>query len=714
MKFFRKYSLFYSLTLFYIIASLMLRTVLLFHPITQTSFQWVDVIKIFTLGIVSDFFIFVIVSLFLWLYLVFLSNSKFSKPWGHLIFGLLLSLLAYLSFFNTILNDYGSVLPKIGISFVTIKTILFGLLLFVPKYRNRIRLVSFAFTIFIFVLLIIQNAVSEFFFWNEFGVKYNFIAVDYLVYTNTVIGNIMESYPVVPLFTGVGILAIIITFIIVKKSKLFLQNLPSFTDKLKNIAVYAVLFLVSLFIIPLLAKQENSQNIFTNELESNGIYKFYLAFMNSELDYFKFYKTLPEKEAFAFLGNQIQNISGETTLRQIQSIAAENHKNVVLITIESYSAEFMKAYGNKDNLTPFLDSLANKSLLFTNLYAVGNRTVRGLEAVTLSLPPAAGESIVKRKDNKNKFSTGNIFKQRGYNVKYLYGGDAYFDNMEDFFSGNGYDIVDEKTFQPHEITFQNIWGVCDEDMYNKAITVMNSEAKENKPFFNHIMTVSNHRPFTYPNDKIDIPGDSKSREGGVKYTDYAIKKFFEKAKKEPWFTNTVFVILADHCASSSGKTELPLDKYRIPAMIYAPNFIQPQKYTTLMSQIDVMPTLLGLLNFSYQSKFYGQDVLKADYKPRALIATYQNLGLIKDNVLTIISPVRQAKQFQLTILPKVGLENGFQLFYEQKPLAKTRQDLIDETISYYQTQSSILKKKEYQKTTIKTSQNKLIAEKQPL
>jgi phosphoglycerol transferase MdoB-like AlkP superfamily enzyme len=192
----------------------------------------------------------------------------------------------------------------------------------------------------------------------------------------------------------------------------------------------------------------------------------------------------------------------------------------------------------------------------------------------------------------------------------LYGGDAFFDNMEDFFSGNGYGIIDKKSLNPSEITFANVWGVCDEDMANKAIQVMNAEAKTGKPFFNHWMTVSNHRPFTYPNNKIDIPGDAKSRDGGVKYTDYALKQFFDMAKKQAWFNNTIFVIIADHCASSAGKTELPLDKYRIPAMVYSPGFIAPQKYNQLMSQIDVIPTVMGLLNFSYESKFYGQDVLE--------------------------------------------------------------------------------------------------------
>ncbi len=697
MQLFQKKSPFYNLALFYIIVSLITRLVLLFHPITQTSFTVIDSIKIFLLGMVSDAFVFVVGSALLWLYLLFLSNSKFNKPWGYIFFGLLVSLLLYVLSGKSILHEYGGSLPEIGIAFISLKTVLFGLLLFLPKYRKNIRKVLFSITIFIFVLVIIQNAISEYFFWNEFGVRYNFIAVDYLVYTNTVIGNIMESYPVIPLFIGVGLVSLIATIVIVRKSKSYLDKLPSFTDKIKNLGVYIVLYFISLFATPTLAKLQNSSNVFTNELQANGIYKFYLAFMNSELDYDKFYKTLPEQESFALLQKQISGISNDSSIRQINSGTTENHKNVVLITIESYSAEFLKMYGNEQNITPFMDSLARKSLLFSNLYAVGNRTVRGLEAVTLCLPPTAGESVVKRIDNKNKFSTGSLFKKRGYDVKFLYGGDAFFDNMGDFFGGNGYDIVDKKAFKPEEITFSNVWGVCDEDMANKAIKVMNEEAKTGKPFFNHWMTVSNHRPFTYPEGKIDIDAHSKSREGGVKYTDYALNKFFAMAKKQAWFKNTVFVIVADHCASSSGKTELPADKYRIPAMIYAPGFIEPKRYTNLMSQIDLMPTLFGLLNFNYQSKFYGQDVLKSDYKPRALIATYQDLGLIKDTVLTIISPVKKAKQFQLTLQPKAGLENDFQIFYDQKPLNKERIDLINETISYYQTASYMLKKKKYQK-----------------
>ena len=695
MNFLKKLKPFKNLALFYILVSFILRFILIFHPITQSSFGVLDIVKIFFFGILSDLFVFIIASAFLWLYLIFLSDSKYNKPYGYIIFGLLICLLLYALSGKSILHEYGGALPEIGISFISIKTILFGLLLFLPKYRKFLRFLLFSFTLFLFVLIIVQNAVSEFFFWNEFGVKYNFIAVDYLVYTNTVIGNIMESYPVIPLFIGVGIVSLTATYIIVKESKYYIQNLPNFIEKVKITLILGVLLVVSLKMVPFLANQETSKNKFTNELQANGLYRFYLAFQNSELDFFKFYNTVPDDEAFAVLKQQLSNIEGKSTLRTISSDSTEVKKNVVLITIESLSAEFMSAYGNTTNITPFLDSLATKSMFFTNLYATGNRTVRGLEAVTLCIPPSPGESVVKRKDNKNKFTTASVLKKKGYQVNYLYGGDAFFDNMDDFFTGNGYTIYDKSSLKPEQISFSNIWGVCDEDMAKKAIEVMNSDASNGKPFFSHWMTVSNHRPFTFPDGKIDISGTAKSRDGGVKYTDYALRKFFKMAEKQPWFKNTVFVILSDHCASSSGKTELPMDKYRIPAMIYAPGFVTAGNQNVLMSQIDLMPTVFGLLHFNYESKFFGQDVFKNDYKPRAFIATYQDLGYIKDNVLTIISPVKQSKQFALKQIQNPGLSNDFQIFYDEILIKNKRQDLIQETTSLYQITSEMLQKKQY-------------------
>lgn len=682
---------FLYLGIFYLIVSFLLRLVFVFHPITTADFSFAEILKVTSLGLVNDILVFTIASSFLALYFLFLSNGKYQKPYGQIILGVLVLAFIYiLATPNNIFKQYGGGVVKIVLAFLGLKILFFALMLFLPKQRLKIRNSLYFITLFLYVLLIIFNAVSEYFFYNEFGVRYNFIAVDYLIYTTEVIGNIMESYPIIPLFTAIFVVTGLATWWIYKKTKDSLLQLPNLVQKLTLLGVFAVLLAISLSFAEKINLKKG--NIFQQEIAANGMVKFYEAFSNNTLDFFTFYPTVDQKTAEK---NTLLPLGTTTLSRPITSDKPELQKNVVLISIESLSAAYMKAYGYEESVTPFLDQLAQKSLFFTNLYATGNRTVRGLEALTLCIPPTAGESVIKReKENKNKFTTGSVFKSKGYSVKYLYGGYSYFDNMKDFYGGNGYEIVDRDNFTPEEITFANVWGVCDEDMAKKAISEMNKDYKAGKPFFHHWMTVSNHRPFTYPEGKIDIPADSKSRKGGVKYTDYSIMKFFEMAQKQPWFKNTVFVIVADHCSSSAGKTELPMDKYRIPAMIYAPEFVAPQKFSQVTSQIDVMPTVLGLLNFKYQSKFLGQDVFSKNFVPRAYIATYQDLGFIKDNYLTVISPTKKIKQYQLVQKPNTNTTTEFNIYYTENLLQDNpRKDLVDQTISNYQSTSFWLKNK---------------------
>ena len=680
----KKIKPFLYLGIFYLLVSLALRIVFIFHPITNADFGVFESLKIILVGLLSDIFVFVLSSSLLALYFLFLSNSKYQKPFGYIIFGLLLLAFIYTAFVpGNIFKQYGGSFPEVAMAFIGMKTLFFGLMLFLPSQRIKIRNILYFITLFLYVLLIIFNAVSEYFFWNEFGVRYNFIAVDYLIYTNEVIGNIMESYPVIPLFSAIFALTTAITWFIFKKTKQELLDLPNFKQKLILLGTFLVLCGLSLVFIPKLDSVK-TKNTFAQEIQANGFPKFYKAFTQKELDYFQFYPTMDGNLAEQ---NFLKQFQPPVLARTISPEHPELKKNVVLISIESLSADFLAHYGNTQKITPFLDSLATKSLMFTNLYATGNRTVRGLEALTLCIPPTAGESIIKRENNKNKFTTGSVFKSKGYDVKFLYGGYSYFDNMEDFYEGNGYEIVDRNDFTPEEITFANVWGVSDEDMAKKAIEVMNQEAKSGKPFFNHWMTVSNHRPFTYPEGRIDIPGTAKSRDGGVKYTDYSLRKFFEMAKKQDWYKNTILIIVADHCASSAGKTELPLDKYRIPGMIFSEGFIAPRQFNQLMSQIDIMPTLFGLLNFKYQSKFLGQDVFSGSFQPKAYVATYQDLGLIKDNYLTVISPTKKVRQYSLT-LQKSNLPENFKLYYDENLVKNTIQNLVDDCVSVFQSTSN--------------------------
>lgn len=353
----------------------------------------------------------------------------------------------------------------------------------------------------------------------------------------------------------------------------------------------------------------------------------------------------------------------------------------MLVMIESLSASYMGIYGNKHHLTPYLDKLAGKSLFFNQLFATGTRTVRGMEAVTMSIPPTPGRSIVKRPKNHDMFGIGWVFKSKGYTNRFIYAGHGYFDNMNEYFSHNAFKIVDRLDFKNDEITFSNVWGVCDEDLYNKAIQKADESHKSGVPFFHFIMTTSNHRPYTYPEGKIDIPSHT-GRNGGVKYTDFAIKRFLQDASSKPWFDNTIFVFIADHNGGSAGKRELPLHRYRIPLIIYAPKLIKPQTITKLASQIDLAPTLFSLMGWNYKSKFYGKDILDKHFQERALIGNYQKLGLFKENKLTILLPNKQNKGY---IVEKLSLDSS-----RYKEVAPTLSDRA-ESIAYYQSASYLYK-----------------------
>ncbi|MCR2030184.1 LTA synthase family protein [Alistipes timonensis] len=670
--------LYLKLALLTVAVGFALRIVLLFNAqTTSLSFSFGEWCEIFLLGAVNDFCAATVGFVFLWLFMLSVSRTKYTKPWGWIILGLLTAAFCYVAFFNTIFDEYGSVAPRIAMYVLGYWAGSFALRLFLPEgFRNHWTTVWFALFVVLYVGAIVFNGISEFFFWNEFGVRYNFIAVDYLVYTNEVVGNIMESYPVVPMTLGIIVVTLLITWYLFRHDLVRTEKLKGWQWKAVVGPGYIVALLAAVGLLNFNTRFQDSGNVYVNELQANGLYKFYDAFVKNSLDYEQFYITRPDADAEAFV-HEVYGSTGDN-LRTVQSgEGPEIRRNIVLITIESMSASYMERFGNTESITPVLDSLYRLGMAFDRVYATGNRTVRGLEAVTLSLPPCPGQSIIKRPNNAGMHSTGALLREKGYNVTYFYGGNSYFDNMETFFSGNGYDIVDQKSYSPEEITFANIWGVCDEDAYRKVIRTLNEQSGEGKPFFAHVMTVSNHRPFTYPAGKIRIPNDSKTRAGGVLYTDYALGQFLAEASKQPWFDNTIFLITADHCASSAGRTEIPLHKYHIPALIFAPGFVAPHEIGGIVSQIDLMPTLLSLLNMDYDSHFYGRSIFDPGYINRAFIATYQDLGYLEGDTFTILSPVRRYEQYR--VVPTEANPHHLE------PAEETDTTLVDRAVYYYQT-----------------------------
>ncbi len=554
------------------------------------------------------------------------------------------------------------------------------------KKWNRIPL----FILFTIIsLLLVINAGAEIAFWDEFNVRFNFIAVDYLIYTNEVFGNIRESYNIPLILPGVFLMVFILLFLTRKKIFASQEVSMRFAKRTVFFLIFMAITTGAYFLADNRYKNISSNN-YINELAGNGIYEFGAAFWHNEIDYQKFYAVNENKKNFAILRQMLQQPNAVFTgdslsiVRRITSDSPEHKWNIVLISVESLSGDYLKYFGNDKNITPFLDSLIPQSLFFTNFYASGTRTVRGLEALSLAIPPTPGQSIVRRPDNEDMFTMGNILKGRNFDVKYIYGGNSFFDNMGYFFSHNGYQVIDKRDIPADRIHHETAWGVADEDAFSIALDECDKSYKAGRSFFNHIMTVSNHRPYTYPDGHIDIPSSTQSTEGAVKYTDYAINTFLVMAKQKPWFNNTLFVIVADHCSHSAGKTDLPVTRYHIPCFIYAPALIKPFIQTRFTSQIDLAPTILGLMNLNYTSKFMGYDINKTPVtNDRLFISTYQEMGYIKKDTLIILSPQKKISIFKIDF--KTGAASKIKL----------AENLKDEAIAWYQGASYLFNSKHY-------------------
>jgi len=544
------------------------------------------------------------------------------------------------------------------------------------------------FTLFLVVFALLFGAVAEGTFWLEFQTRFNFIAVDYLLYTHEVLGNIRESYPVPAILGVIGLAASFVTYAL--RAPLARADTPLSRRTRAGYAIAALAVPAVLLAAARVEQMEGSGNAYADELAGNGLFTLAAAARRNELDYDRFYATIPQERADAILagvGVDRQPLH-DPAFKAAEHESSEPHvpgtprapRHVVLIMVESLSAQFLGSYGSPQGLTPNLDRLASRGLRFANVYATGTRTVRGLEAVSLGTPPVPGQAIVRRPGNEHLSTLGELLEHQGFATAFVYGGYGYFDNMNAYFGANDYHVVDRTDFPRSSIVFENAWGVADEVLFDNALRVMDANVADGRRSFMHIMTTSNHRPFTYPDGRIDIrsPG---GREGAVKYTDYAIGRFIDAARSKPWFDDTLFVIVADHCAAVAGKTKLPVAGYRIPLILYAPKLVDPGVVERTVSQMDVAPTLLDLLKVDGDDYFFGRSAFELPPAPeRAFVSNYQSLGYLRSNVLTVLSPGRKVETFAVD--PST---------FETRPIALDR-TLADEAIAYYQTAARAFKR----------------------
>ena len=492
---------------------------------------------------------------------------------------------------------------------------------------------------------------------------------------NEVLKNIWESYPLGWISLGLAIVAAVTSFLCFRKVRFASERGFALWPRLGFAVGMAAVCSINYIVSP----SEISAGLSYSEVEisKNGLHSLFSAYFSNELDYNRFYLSTDLQTSFDrvrknLISDGVLDTDSASIMRKVVSPEKFNNHNVVLVSMESMSARFMAAYGDTKKITSNLDSLAHKGLFFSNIYSTGTRTVRGLEALVLSIPPTPGQSILRRPRNNNLYNLGDYLFDAGYKTQFLYGGNGYFDNMNAFFSSNAFEIVDRPKMSKDEVTFENAWGACDENLFAKAASEADHAFAEGKPFLQVIMTTSNHRPYTYPQN-IDIPSGS-GRDGAIKYSDYAIGQFIESVKSKPWFENTIFVFVADHNAAVSGNVDVPSADFRIPVIFYAPKIIPAQKVTKLGSQIDVAPTILGLLNATYNSHFFGHD-LRTSSDERAFLGTYEKVGMIRDRTMTILGPNKVVEQYSIG-------ENDV-----QTKLETLRQDLVEETVGFYQVAS---------------------------
>jgi len=542
-----------------------------------------------------------------------------------------------------IILGVGFINDLLQLAYILAPFIILSLLIPPRWFRSSIfqKILAVGFFILLFGLLYLQP--SEYFFFDEFDARFNLVAVDYLMYPTEVFVNLWESFPIMWFVFGNLILTLVLFRFAWPPMLRYMQTHKAAGRQWKRAALSLIcLGLISTFIST--DTLSYSTNRVTNEIVANGISSFFNALRTEELNYNLYYSTLPKEEAYTLIKSHLTKMGGESTSNDPYDLTRKitgkpdglGKMNVVILSEESFGAGFVGVFGNEKNLTPNFDRLSSQGLFLKNAFATGTRTVRGLEAMATSFPPIPSESILKRPGNEHVANWGEVLKTQGYHASFLYGGFGLFDNMNYFFGKNGFELSDRTDIKDQ--TFANIWGVCDEDLFRHAISYFDDIHKTGKPFFSIVMTTSNHKPYTFPKGIPGIPEAHGGRDAGVKYADYAIGKFFEEAPKHDWFKNTIVVVIADHDARVYGRTLIPIERYRIPLLVMAPEKIAPQVSEVLISQIDLMPTLIGLLGLSYSGPFYGNDVLRPGFPSNQpiLVSHNHNVAIFNGTELSVL------------------------------------------------------------------------------
>lgn len=499
------------------------------------------------------------------------------------------------------------------------------------------------------LLVVLEVATPQFIL--EYDLRPNRLFIEYLVNPREVAAMLWQGYKLA-LFGGGAVIALLVwagwRLLPVQADA---RPLPWQWRPLVSLVAVAVLFLAARGTLahrPLNpALVAHSSDTLVNTLALNSAYSVAYAVYQMGRDKPLSYGEMAEAEMHQLIRAEAR-IDGPVldpqlpTLRELDpAVVRAKPLNLVILVQESLGAQYVGALGGR-GLTPELDKLINEGWAFTNLYATGTRSVRGLEALTTGFLPTPAMAVVKLPKAQNGFfSLAGLLDQHGYRSRFVYGGESHFDNMRGFFLGNGFDQIHDlpKFTQPG---FVGSWGASDEDMFNELHQLL---LKDDQPSFTLAFTVSNHSPWEYPAGRIQPDGDPATVDNTVRYADWAMGQFFARARQSAYWHNTLFLVVADHDARVYGASDIPLERFHIPAVIVGAD-LAPRLDNRLVSQIDLAPTLLSLMGLETFHPMVGVDLLRHSPE-RAMMQYDNNFGLLSGDQLLVLKPQQAASQFQL-------------------------------------------------------------------
>ncbi len=508
------------------------------------------------------------------------------------------------------------------------------------------------FLIAVSMVLYVENATFPFF--AQYDVRPNYLFVEYLEYPREVVSMIVADYPVELVVTFAMMLGA--GYLLMKKMKNMF--LPVFEVKLSKRALLLLPVLIVLFIgirssfghrPANISDAMYSNNRVVNEITKNSIYSIGYAVYSNKAhgeNAIKKYGKMEIGEALSRVEN-ILNIKStvpekpfyRTTKSHFKS---DDPKNLVILIEESLGYQFVN-----NETAPNMTRLKNEGIWFDNLFSNGTRSIRGIAGMTSGIFSVPGKGVLKRnKAQKDFFTASSLLKPYGYRSLFFYGGESRFDNMKGWFSGNGFDeIVDQEKIE--NPSFVSTWGVSDEDLLDTANKRFSALHGQGQKFVSIIFSTSNHTPFDVPIEKIEpVSGvPEKSVKNAVKYADYTIGGFIEKAREEPYYSDTVFVIVADHNVRVYGDDLVPVNMFHIPGLILGGD-ISPVVISTLSTQPDLLATAFDLIGIDLYHPVMGKSVFDDSKQEVSLMQFNDFYALRVGDEVVVVRPGKEPLTFK--------------------------------------------------------------------